>query len=326
MEEQFPSFQMEVSYALAPPGAPPATKARLVRALEDWDVVAAAEVLEEEGGRGWVEEHGWELVAVVAAHLTPHTEEAGPHLSACCQALLTTLATRVTSAKEVLVALLEQVEELASSLCVTRLLPALSLTLLRLRPRSMSHSWAWALATLTSHLAKAPEPPCRGLEAAERLATDLGEEAREGAHLAAAAVDLVEPLVEFVAKQEGEEGENSRRREVLVRFLVQMLGRPLSVLPQHPEGEVSSNKVFIPPLRCGRPPGAPWRGPPPAWRGSTPTCSPCRWWPSRGSRWRSSAWPLCTTGCWGRARGAARVPRSTPTPNSSTPPPTPSPS
>ena len=65
---------------------------------------------------------------------------------------------------------------------------------------------------------------------------DLGAESREAAHLAAASCDLLQPLVEFVCKQDEMGGaENGRRKMVLVRFLVNLLGRPLSLLSQHPE-------------------------------------------------------------------------------------------
>ena len=98
---------MEVSYALAPSGDPPPCKRVLTRALEDWDIVTAEAVLEGKGmsvipyhpvrkrlcnlpftepeHQAWIGEHGWELVPLIAGYLTPHTEEAGPHLAACCQ-------------------------------------------------------------------------------------------------------------------------------------------------------------------------------------------------------------------------------------------------
>ena len=65
---------------------------------------------------------------------------------------------------------------------------------------------------------------------------DLGPESREAAHLAAASCDLIQPLVQFVCEQDEKGGaENGRRKTVLVRFLVNLLGRPLSMLSQHPE-------------------------------------------------------------------------------------------
>ena len=80
------------------------------------------------------------------------------------------------------------------------------------------------------------QPHNSGLEGAERLVLDLGAESREAAHLAAASCDLVQPLVHFVCQQDEKGGaENGRRKMVLVRFLVNLLGRPLSLLSQHPE-------------------------------------------------------------------------------------------
>lgn len=74
----------------------------LSRALEDWNIVTAEQVshtsrssrsrtyllpqvLEAPPHQPWLSEHGWELVPVLASHLTQHNEEAGPHLTACCQ-------------------------------------------------------------------------------------------------------------------------------------------------------------------------------------------------------------------------------------------------
>ena len=77
------------------------------------------------------------------------------------QALLTNLAGKVSSAKEVLIALLEQLDQFKSSLAVTRLLPALGISLLRIKERTMSHSWAWALSTLRCHLSTVSVPANR---------------------------------------------------------------------------------------------------------------------------------------------------------------------
>ena len=80
------------------------------------------------------------------------------------------------------------------------------------------------------------QPHNSGLEGAERLVLDLRAESREAAHLAAASCDLIQPLVQFVCEQDEKGGvENGRRKIVLVRFLVNLLGRPLSILSQHPE-------------------------------------------------------------------------------------------
>ena len=58
-------------------------------------------------------------------------------------------------------ALLEQLDQFKSSLAVTRLLPALGISLLRIKERTMSHSWAWALSTLRCHLTTVAVPANR---------------------------------------------------------------------------------------------------------------------------------------------------------------------
>ena len=82
-------------------------------------------------------------------------------LTLVIQALLTNLAGKVSSAKEVLMALLEQLDQFKSSLAVTRLLPALGISLLRIKERTMSHSWAWALSTLRCHFSTVSVPANR---------------------------------------------------------------------------------------------------------------------------------------------------------------------
>ena len=61
-------------------------------------------------------------------------------------------------------ALLEQLDQFTSSLAVTRLLPALGITLLRIKERTMAHSWAWALSTLRCHLRAVSVPANRSLD------------------------------------------------------------------------------------------------------------------------------------------------------------------
>ena len=88
-------------------------------------------------------------------------KQIGDQTETYLQALLTNLAGKVSSAKEVLMALLEQLDQFKSSLAVTRLLPALGISLLRIKERTMSHSWAWALSTLRCHLTTVSVPANR---------------------------------------------------------------------------------------------------------------------------------------------------------------------
>ena len=131
-------------------------KRRLVRALEDADVVKVSSLLEDSENQQALREESLEVVEALSGHLTLHTLQALPHLASCCQAGLVTVA-REGNAKEVLVSLLERLDSFQSAELVARVLPSLATVLVRLKPASMSVSWSWALSTVASHLKVRPQ-------------------------------------------------------------------------------------------------------------------------------------------------------------------------
>lgn len=135
-------------------------KRRLVRALEDADVVRVSSLLEDTENQPALAEESLELVETLAGYLTLHTLHALPHLATCCQAGLVTVASR-GKAKEVLVSLLERLDSFQSAELVVRVLPSLATVLTRLKPTSMSVSWSWALNTLACHLKVSPSSSVR---------------------------------------------------------------------------------------------------------------------------------------------------------------------
>jgi len=215
---------------------------QLVRALEDWDVVTAAACLSCPTNQAWVAENSMDLVPVIAQYLTEHTEEAGPHLTQCCQDLLVTLAEK-GSPKENLVAFLEQVDSFQATVSVRRILPGLAVVLTRIKQSSMSLSWAWALSTVACHLRTCAAPENMGLEGVERLSLDQTEAARECIALLEAVTDFVDPLLKIVTSS-AEEKDNKNRKSVLLHFLLSALSHPLSSLSQHPECDPAGLQVF----------------------------------------------------------------------------------
>eukprot|EP00092_Neocalanus_flemingeri_P010244 GFUD01011035.1.p1 GENE.GFUD01011035.1~~GFUD01011035.1.p1 ORF type:complete len:567 (-),score=197.57 GFUD01011035.1:38-1738(-) len=217
-------------------------KSQLIRALEDWDVVAASDCLSCPSNHAWVAENSMELVPVVAQHLTEHTEMAGPHMAQCCQDLLVTLANK-GSAKENLVAILEQLDSFQASVSVRRVLPGLAIVLTRIKQSSMSVSWAWALSTVACHLRTCTVPDNLGLEGVERLSLDQTGPARECIDMLDALADFIDPLINIV-KTSVDEADNKCRKSVLLYFLLSALSRPLSFLSQHPESDPTGLLVF----------------------------------------------------------------------------------
>ena len=84
---------------------------RLVRALEDGDVVMVRDLLEGKESQTELCEDSMEVVSTLCSYLTPHTLQALPHLASCCQDCLVTVA-KAANPKEVLVSLLEQLDSL----------------------------------------------------------------------------------------------------------------------------------------------------------------------------------------------------------------------
>ena len=71
-------------------------------------------------------------------------------------------------------------------------------TLCRVKQTNMSVSWSWALATLGCHLRTAQEPPNLGLEGAERLSADQGEEAAQLLELCGACAEMVGAMFSII--------------------------------------------------------------------------------------------------------------------------------
>ena len=67
-------------------------KSKLIRSLEDWDVVSATSCLTQEENEEFIVENSMELVPIVTQYITKSIEEAGPHLAKCCQDLLVIIA------------------------------------------------------------------------------------------------------------------------------------------------------------------------------------------------------------------------------------------
>ena len=89
-------------------------KRRLVRALEDADVVRVSSLLEDSENQPALRDESLEVVETLCGHLTLHTLHALPHLATCCQTGLVTVA-RQGNAKEVLVSLLERLDSFQSA-------------------------------------------------------------------------------------------------------------------------------------------------------------------------------------------------------------------
>ena len=217
-------------------------KKKIVRLLEDWDVVSAAEVLKDPVNKEWVADNCMELVPLLSEYLTNHIEEAGPHVSKGCQDMLVTVA-EIGSPKENLVSFLEQLDGFKNSSSVLRMMPGLAVVLTRIKPNNMSVSWSWALDTVACHLRTCPSPENMGLEGKERLALDQTSEASECLALLEAVIDLIEPLVNIVVKSQNDK-DNICRKSVLLKFILAAISHPLSSLTQHSEKDEDGTEVF----------------------------------------------------------------------------------
>ena len=211
-----------------------------MRALEDADVVKVKDIIENEDNKTLLSDESMEIVASVCSYLTKETQEALPHLTTCCQDTLVTLA-NLGNPKEMLMALLEQLDTFQDSCCVIKLLPSLTVTLTRVKLANMSVSWVWALNTVTCHLNTCPTPSNTGLEAWERITLDQTPEAEECLNLCEATSSMVTSLVQ-VTEVNVTDPDNVYRKTVLINFILNILG-PLSTLSQNIEIDDKGTKL-----------------------------------------------------------------------------------
>ena len=216
-------------------------KKKLIRALEDADVVKVKEIIENESNESALGDESMDIISCVCDYMTKERQEALPHLVTSCQDILAKV-TLLGNPKELLVSMLEQLDGFKDTCSVVKLLPSLAVILRRVKLGNMSVSWNWALNTVSCHLRTCPTPGNMGLEAVERVTIDQTSEAGECLELCEACVDMAGVLVQ-VTRDHSCDRDNVFRRAVILSFLLEILV-PLSTLPQHIERGVNGAEII----------------------------------------------------------------------------------
>ncbi|XP_061098508.1 glomulin, FKBP associated protein a [Conger conger] len=202
--------------------------------IEQGDSRQLLDIITDEKSRAIVRSMGWNLVGPLVQVLLKKEEESLPH----CLAILTHLL-EVCSAKELLIALLEQVEEahpdtIAETICL--LLQPLQTVLLRLGSKKAS-SVGMALSTLLAQVSRLPVPYTEEQEE---------EDAYGLCRCCTALLAFVRPFVEEVEKDRADAGApDAELRSELLKFCMKCLNEPLVQAQLKNDPDVPEN----PPLR-----------------------------------------------------------------------------
>jgi hypothetical protein len=174
-------------------------------------------------------EQFWELTTLLAPSLTTKNLKENPRWFTTVRRCIAHFA-RNGKSKEMVLALLEQIEGFKDDALFISLLPCLQDALLRL-PVKRGRSLELALDTLACHISALPAPANWDLEGDEIKLLEMDETVRPFLNVVPAFVDFVQPFLESSGGGEGGEDEGRRwERRVLKKHLLRLLQHPLAFL------------------------------------------------------------------------------------------------
>ncbi|KAK7115312.1 glomulin-like [Littorina saxatilis] len=186
-------------------------------------------------------EQFWELTTLLAPCLTTENLEEMPRFFTTVRRCLTHFS-RHGKPKEMVLALLEQIEGFQDDALFITLLPCLQNALLQL-PVKRGRSLELALDTLGDHVKGIPAPQNWNLEGEETKLLESDETVRRFLNVVPAFLDFMQPFLKGVGPEGDGKGWQWERR-VLRKHLLQLLEHPLVFLDLRYNSKENSPKTY----------------------------------------------------------------------------------
>lgn len=186
-----------------------------------WDY--ATRLFNEEKYADDVKNDSWDLIPVIAEHLTEETRCGNNELFKCCVNLLTIISENANP-EEAVLQFISEIEEATQETKFVTLLGILHNVIARI-PAKKVNSLAWSFNAIHTYLGHLEIPDYGNLQGSEKLLVDNCETSRKIARLYIEVVDFYKNLIDKINKDTDQEV-----KYVLCKFLVQLLGNPLCYL------------------------------------------------------------------------------------------------
>ncbi|GFG29341.1 hypothetical protein Cfor_10207 [Coptotermes formosanus] len=193
----------------------------------------------------------WDIIPFVSNFLIQETVDNSPEVFECCETLLREVAKKANP-QEALFEFLEQAESLENDVKFLAMIKPLKTVLFEL-PNRRRQSLEWCLNVIHSHVTSLPVPRNYRLEGEERKLLDSDPDVRRITKIYNGIVPFYEPFVIAVSLRQpaylvlGQpvDYEIKLQRDMLVRFILQLLSQSLAFLDLEYHGKSRSAIWFV---------------------------------------------------------------------------------
>lgn len=175
-----------------------------------------------------LKDKSWDIIPSVTKFLIQETVDNSPEVFDCCETLLKEISQK-SSPEEALLEFLEQAESFENDVKFLALLKPIQIILFKLSKRRRQ-SIEWCLNMIESHVTSLPVPENCRLEGKERKLLDSDPCVRRITKVYEGIVPFCKPFVNEVSLRQRAEYQKNVQRDLLVCFILQLLGHPLAFL------------------------------------------------------------------------------------------------
>lgn len=193
-----------------------------------------------------IEYNSWDLIPVICEYLTEKVKVDNPELHVCCEQLLNIIADR-TNPEECILQLIEEVEEARDDTAFVSILKPLQKILSRVQTKRQN-SLAWSLNAIKMYVEKLDVPESHNLEGDEKILMEADPAVDRITRLYLDLLPFYDALVEDLDKADLESLQE--RTKILVKFLMQLLGKPFAYLHMEYDGKTKSRARRIAESLC----------------------------------------------------------------------------
>lgn len=188
-----------------------------------------------------VENNSWELISCICQYLKSEVKNSNPKLFECCINLINICVEKLAP-EDSLLQFSKEIEETEDDITFVTLLRCLGKAILQI-PKKRQSYLAWCFNVIEGFLYKLPIPKHFELEKDELMLMEADVEVARITHLLN---DDVVPFYEiFVQQLVQEESGLEEKRLIVLKFLIQLLGKPFAHLDMEAGGKTKSRSRRI---------------------------------------------------------------------------------
>lgn len=197
----------------------------LRKCLNEKNLAAALNLINENKGKQEIQSSLSEIIPIVVAHINEDIQREKPKLFSCSEKIINAIAENF-EVEGVLLQLIEDIEQACDDTAFLTLLQPLEKILLRL-PKRRLNSLEWGLNAIRLYLNQLLLPENLNLEESEEILMDADPLVERISILYVSLLPLYDTLIKDLYTEETKVND---RKIILLKFLLQLLGKPLAFL------------------------------------------------------------------------------------------------